>query len=220
VLILAPRENPHQEVPEYVVSGTSQNGVAIISTDEGIDGIVSSEASNVRQLARLWAQAREHIEGRDPFDRGKITAILRRRFTWPQRILGVLDYGLWDIYGKAFDKPIYKLLGATREKILAYGSTIHHNSDERFVETALRCQEAGFTAVKLHPYCNFEDDLRLVYKVRKVVGDNLTLRYDTVAYPAPYTRDEAMRMGRALDGLKFWWFNGPLPKTDSMDWPS
>src|SRR6266540_5338861 len=94
VLVLAPRENHHQDVPEYVVSKTRQNGVAIISTDEGIDGIVSSEASNVRRLAQLWAQAREHIEVQDPFDRGKITRVLRRRFTWPQRQLGVLDYGL------------------------------------------------------------------------------------------------------------------------------
>ena len=79
-LILEPRENHHQEVPEYVVSKTRQNGVAIISTDEGIDGVVSSEASNVRRLAQLWAGAREHIEGQDPFDRGKIAWTLRRRF--------------------------------------------------------------------------------------------------------------------------------------------
>src|SRR5919201_452651 len=177
-LVFAPRENHHQEVPEYVVSPTRQNGVAVISTDQGIEGVVSSEASNVRQLARLWAQAREQIEGQDPFDRGKIATVLRRRFNWPQRALGVLDYGLWDIAGKEFDKPIYKLLGATREKVLAYGSTIHHSSDERFVETTLRCQEMGFKAVKLHPYCRFEDDLRLVDKVRKAVGDDLTLMID------------------------------------------
>lgn len=213
-LILAPRENRHQEVPEYIVSRTRQNGVAIISTDEGIDGVVSSEASNVRQLAQLWSTAREHIEGKDPFDRGKITDILRRRFSWPQRALGVLDYGLWDIAGKALNKPIYKLLGATREKILAYGSTIHHSTDERFIETVLHCKEMGLKAIKLHPYCRFEDDLRLVYKVREAAGDDFVLMIDTLIYPAPYTRDQAFRMGRALDELNYWWFEDPLPKTD------
>ena len=213
-LIFAPRPNHHQEVPEYVRSATRQNGVAIIQTDAGIEGVVSSEASNVRQLARLWAGARAHIEGQDPFDRGKLAYAMRRRFQWPQRVLGVLDYGLWDIAGKALNKPIYKLLGASREKVLAYGSTIHHDSDEKFVETTLRCREAGFKAVKLHPYCKFEDDLRLVYKVRKAVDDDFTLMLDTLTYPAPYTRDEAMRMGRALDELSYWWFEDPLPKTD------
>jgi L-alanine-DL-glutamate epimerase-like enolase superfamily enzyme len=214
VLVFAPRVNHHQEVPEYVTSTERQNGVALISTDEGITGVVSSEAGNVRQLARLWAAARDHVEGQDPFDRGKIASVLRRRFYWPQRVLGVLDYGLWDIAGKALGKPIYKLLGATREKVLAYGSTIHHSSDERFVETVLRCQEMGFRAVKLHPYCAFEDDLRLVHKVRQAVGDDFTLMIDTLVYPAPYTRDEAFRMGRALDELRYWWFEDPLPKTD------
>ncbi len=213
-LVFAPRPNHHQEVPEYVSSPTRQNGVAVISTDEGVEGVVSSEASNIRQLARLWAAAREHVEGQDPFDRGRIENVLRRRFNWPQRTLGVLDYGLWDVAGKALNKPIYKLLGATREKVLAYGSTIHHSTDERFVESVLRCKDMGFRAVKLHPYCKFEDDLRLVYKVRKAVGDDFTLMIDTLVYPAPYTREQAFRMGRALDELAYWWFEDPLPKTD------
>ena len=213
-LVLAPRENHHQEVPEYVNARVRQNGIVIIETDQGIQGVVSTEGNNARQLARLWAGAREFIEGQDPFDRGKIADVLRRRFYWPQRVVGALDYGLWDIAGKAFNQPIYKLLGATRERVRAYGSTIHHATDERFIETVLACRERGLTAVKLHPYCNFEDDLRLVYKVRKAVGDEMRLMIDTLVYPAPYTRDQAMRMGRALDELNFWWFEDPLPKTD------
>ena len=213
-LTLEPRRNPHQEVPEYMDEPMRQNGLAIISTDEGIEGVVSSQAANVRNLARLWHEAREHIEGQDPFDRGKIDTVLRRRFNGPWRALGVLDYGLWDIAGKALNKPIYKLLGATRDKILAYGSTIHHDTDEKFVETTLAAKSRGLTAVKLHPYCNFEDDLRLVYKVRKAVGDDFRLMIDCLRYPAPYTRQQALRMGQALDELNFWWFEDPLAKTD------
>src|SRR4051812_45617920 len=213
-LVLAKRENHHQEVPEYVHARFRQNAIVIIQTDDGIDGIVSTEANHARQLQQLWAGAREHIEGQDPFDRGKLATLLRRRFRWPQQILGLLDYGLWDIAGKAFNNPIYKLLGATRERVPAYASTIHHSTDERFIETVLACKERGFSAVKVHPYCNFEDDLRLVYKVRKAVGDDFKLMIDTLVYPAPYTRDQAMRMGRALDELDFWWFEDPLPKTD------
>src|SRR5665647_833542 len=203
-LIFAPRPNPHQETQEYLVSATRQNGVVVVSTEEGIEGVVSCEAHVIRELGRLWPAAREHIEGRDPFDRGAIESTLRRRFSWPQRVLGILDCALWDIAGKALDKPIYKLLGATKDRILAYGSTIHHGTDERFVETALMCKEMGFSAVKLHPYCKFEDDLRLVYEVRKAVGDDFTLMIDSLVYPGPYSRSEALAMGRALDELHYW----------------
>ncbi len=212
--VFEPRRHPLQEVADYVSAPLRQNGVVVITTDEGIEGVVSTEGFRVRELARLWAQAREHVEGQDPFDRGKIAHMLRRRFYWPQHILGVLDYGLWDVAGKALDKPIYKLLGATRERMPAYASTLHHSTDERFVEVALACQQQGFKAIKLHPYCKFEDDLRLVHKVRKAVGDEMTLMIDSLIYPGPYARDEALRLGRVLDELNYFWFEDPLPKTD------
>jgi L-alanine-DL-glutamate epimerase-like enolase superfamily enzyme len=105
-------------------------------------------------------------------------------------------------------------LGAARDKILAYASTVHHSSDERFLESVLRAKAAGYKAIKLHPYCKCEDDLRLVYKVRRAVGDEMILMIDTIAYPGPYNREEAFRMGRALDELNYWWFEDPLVKTD------
>jgi len=216
VWIFEPRPNYHQEVPEYQNAPTRQNGIARIFTDEGIEGVVSAQASTLRELANRWAACRQYfsIEGLDPYDRGKIERVLSRRFYWPTRCLGILDTALWDIAGKAAGKPIYKLLGAAKERILAYGSTVHHSTDRRFIETALECRKKGFTAVKLHPYCVAKDDIRLCRAVRKAVGDDLTLMLDTLIYPAPYTREEALRVGRVLDELDFWWYEDPLPKTD------
>ena len=93
VHIFEPRPNHHQETPEYVNVPTRQNGVAVISTDEGISGVVSSDGDKVKQLANLWSVARDHIEGQDPFDRGKIENLLRHRFAWPSAPIGVLDFG-------------------------------------------------------------------------------------------------------------------------------
>lgn len=74
VHILQPRPNPVRENPEHKYSMDRQYGVAVASTDEGIEGIVQASgtvegADSVRGLARRWAQNREHIEGQDPFDR-------------------------------------------------------------------------------------------------------------------------------------------------------
>jgi L-alanine-DL-glutamate epimerase-like enolase superfamily enzyme len=214
VHMFEPRPNPHQEVGSFVSEPMRQNGVAVISTDEGIEGMVSSQASRLRELARRWAECRDSIEGQDIYDRGRIEDTLVRRYYWPYRTVGLLDYGLWDIAGKAAGQPIYKLLGATRDKVLAYGSSLHHSTDERFVETALQCKADGLKAYKIHPYCVVDDDIRLCYKVRKAVGDDMKLMIDTLIYPAPYTRQEALRLGRVLDELNFWWFEDPLHKTD------
>ncbi|MFC1935583.1 enolase C-terminal domain-like protein [Chloroflexota bacterium] len=214
VHIFEPRPEVGQEVSEYQTSRTHQNGVAVIHTDEGIDGMVACDARVLRQLIHHWPAAREHIEGQDPLDRGKIEDVLARRFYWPMQVRGILDYGLWDIAGKCFNQPIYKLIGQTRDKVLAYGSTVHHDADEKFVETALQCKEQGFKALKIHPYCVADDDIRLCYSVRKAAGDEMILMLDSLIYPAPYTREEAMRVGRVLDELNFWWFEDPLDKRD------
>ena len=91
---------------------------------------------------------------------------------------------------------------------------MHHATDERFVETTLEGRELGLTAVKLHPYCVASDDMRLCAAVRKAVGDDFTLMVDTLVYPGPYSRKDAMWAGRVLDELGFFWFEDPLPKTD------
>jgi L-alanine-DL-glutamate epimerase-like enolase superfamily enzyme len=214
VQIFEPRTNVNQEMEKWQDSPTRQNGVARIFTDEGIEAVVHSGAESLRPLARLWNQAREHIEGQDPLDRGRIENVLANRFRWPGRVIGVLDYGLWDIAGKYFNQPIYKLLGAHRDKILAYGSTIHHNSDDKYLHTVLEAKAKGFKAVKVHPYDVADDDVRLVTAVRKAVGDEMYLMIDTQLYPGFYTRDEALRVGRVLDDLHYWWFEDPLPKDD------
>jgi len=214
VHVFEPRPEVGQEVKDWQTARTHQNGVAVIHTDEGIDGVVATSARDLNEIARLCPGAREAIEGRDPLDRNGIEDILQRRFYWPMRARGVLDYGLWDIAGKYFKLPVYKLLGATREKVLAYGSTVHHDTDDKFVETALECKKLGFKAIKIHPYNIADLDIPLCYKVRKAVGDEMMLMIDTLIYPAPYTREEAMRVGRVLDELNFYWFEDPLDKRD------
>jgi len=213
VWIFEPRPDHHE-----ADTVTRQNGIARIFTDEGIEGVISASTSTLRALANRWAACRQHfsIEGQDPFDREMIERVLSWRFSWPTGVLGILDTGLWDIAGKATGKPIYKLLGAAKEKILAYGSTVHHSTDESFIETVLKCQKKGFTAVKLHGYGGraANEDICLCRAVRKAVGDDFTLMIDSLVYPGPYTREEALRVGRVLDELNFWWYEDPLPKTD------
>lgn len=214
VHVFEPRPDVGQEVKDWQQSRTHQNGVAVIHTDEGVEGVVAASAAVLRRLAGMWTVAREHIEGQDPLDRGRIEHVLTRRFYWPMAVRGLLDNGLWDIAGKVFEKPVYRLLGAARDKVLAYGSTVHHDTDEKFVETALACKEQGFRAIKLHPYCVADDDIRLARRVREAVGDDMVLMMDSLIYPAPYTRVEAMRVGRVLDELDFWWFEDPLDRLD------
>src|ERR1035437_9646351 len=73
------------------------------------------------------------------------------------RRLGQLSYAsaidncLWDALGKAVNLPVYRILGAYRDKVKAYASTQHHATIEEFVTEVKLIQSQGFTAYKIHP---------------------------------------------------------------------
>ena len=61
------------------------------------------------------------------------------------------DFILWDILGKAVNRPIYKILGGTKDRVLAYASSQHLATVEDFGPDALKAKAAGFKAYKIHP---------------------------------------------------------------------
>ena len=208
------RPSRHQEVAHFARNKTMANGVAILHTDEGIDGVVSAGAARLMQLARAWPAVAEHVVGRSPLDRLAIETLLHKRFLWHTELIGLVDHALWDITGKMFQQPIYKLLGGYRDKVLGYASTVHHASDERFLETVEAARASGFKAIKIHPYGVLTDDMRLCRKVRETAGDDMILMLDSMSYPGPYTRYEATQMVALLDELKFYWLEDPLDHRD------
>ena len=100
-----------------------------------------------------------------------------------------IDIALWDIVGKAQNKPIYKLLGGTqRERVRAYGSTLMPYTKEDAAQEALKWKEQGFTAVKMG-WGGFElpfrDCVGLVESAHKAIGDVMDLMLDVGFIPSP-----------------------------------
>jgi len=132
-----------------------------------------------------------------------------------------VDICLWDILGKAVNRPIYKLLGGTKDRMLAYASGQHLTNVEDFAPDALRAKESGFRAYKIHPgggqhrnapaipaYLGHIDEIK---EVRKACGDDYTLLFDPVQR---YNVFEALKVGRVLDEYGYVSFEDPIPSTD------
>lgn len=131
---------------------------------------------------------------------------------------GSIDHCLWDILGKAVGLPIYVILGAYREKVLAYASSQHLNTVDDFVADVQRCKAEGYKAYKIHPpwvntlsRVDFKLDVEVAKAVRQTAGDDFILLHDRVG---AYTREQAMRMGRLLDELHYVAYEDPIPTTD------
>ncbi len=77
------------------------------------------------------------------------------------------------------------------------------------VEDARRAVAEGFPAVKDHFRDTDEANIALFRAVREAAGPTVEIMHDAAL--ANYTYDEALRVGRALEGLRYAWFEEPLP---------
>lgn len=106
--------------------------VARIETDAGIEGlgytmlVGGMGASAVR--AYLEDSIVPLIIGADPLQIGAIWQAMYendrglRKKGIPVYAMSAIDIGLWDILGKAVDRPVWHLLGAHSERVPVYGS--------------------------------------------------------------------------------------------------
>lgn len=203
------------ESASFFVKQMAQVPVLTIVTDDGIEG-TSLGTDGLRQAQYLTA-FRPLLLGEDPMYVEKIWQkmwAMSRIAHLPDAALGTIDIALWDIIGKATNLPIYKLLGAYRDKVRAYASVIPFGQQwkvEDFVKNALECKARGFTAYKLHMKGTATEHLAVCRALREAVGDEMVLMLDPVG---EYDRREALMVGRELEKLNFYWLEEPIPDAD------
>lgn len=136
----------------------------------------------------------------------------------PLQALSGIDMALWDIAGKFYGQPVYKLLGgAFRERIevYGYGMMLQRVPDlrERFARESAAIAAKGFTATKMKIGLGPKEDLALVETVRRSIGDDIKLMVDA---NHAYTAREAIPLGRELEKLGVYWFEEPVAPEDKQ----
>src|ERR1700720_470462 len=196
-----------------------------IRCDDGSCGV--GEASPMQGgLASLGIVERNlapMLIGKDPLDHAILLDTLLHTFVklGPEGALtgalAALDIALWDLKGKLFDQPIYKLLGGAWRTSLPFYASIGGNG-ERSVDEVLRVVEARLddkpAAVKIRfdndrtkPDIDIPGDIAKARAVRGLVGDGFPLAFDA---NNGYSVGGAIRVGRALEELGYWWFEEPV----------
>ncbi len=195
--------------------------IASIVTNSGIEG---NYTLGDRYWHPNWSNlgwlefAKGACVGRSVLDLPSLTSqwIPERRRLGQSSYASAIDNCLWDILGKAVGLPVYRILGAYRTKVLAYASTQHHATVEQFVQEVQLIKTQGFKAYKIHPPSpngghDYKLDIEVCRAVRKAAGDDFTLMMDPVGV---YTREEAIKVGRAIQDLGYIFYEDPLPTKD------
>lgn len=196
-------------------SRSTQMGLVRIITDEGIEGnaFLGSALSPLGGDAQLIIDRyKPMLVGQDPFARERIwQAMSGWAMGGVMRVIGAIDVALWDLAAKAAGIPVHKLMGTYRESVPAYASSAVFEHTEEYVDEALKYKESGWQAYKIHPPAVPEWDIKICQAVRAAVGDDYRIMLDsTWSYDYP----QALRVGRAVEELGFYWYEDPLKYDD------
>ncbi|MDP7056236.1 MAG: enolase C-terminal domain-like protein [Alphaproteobacteria bacterium] len=194
---------------------TQTLGIVTVETNEGISGnafLGSSRMGAQHYAPGLIEFIKPMIMGRNPQDIGAIWwEMWKANRSVATNVIGAIDICLWDINGKIANQPIHRLLGTCKESVPVYSSTAYHATKEEYVEEALKFKEMGWTAHKLHPHGTAKADIEISQAVREGVGGDMELMMDSMW---AYQYEDAMRVGRAIEELDFYWYEDPLVEED------
>ena len=191
--------------------------VITMRTDAGVEGNSFGFAGRGGNIAGEIAAKtlKPFFLGRDPIAREKHWLEFRTYDRWwhhaPIYAYGPFDICLWDIAGKFAGLPLYRLIGEYRNKVPVYGSSFALSTPEEYARQALEVQARGWHAYKVHPPGIYQFDLAAYRLCREAVGPDFKLMADPVA---AYTHEQALRIGRALEKLDYYWLEEPLFDSD------
>ena len=196
-----------------------------VHCDDGWSGIgeASPMQGGLASLGIIKHNLAPTLVGKDPLDHAVLLDTLLHTFVklGPEGALtgalAALDIALWDLKGKLFNQPIYKLLGGAWRTSLPFYASIGGNGERsvdevlRIVEARMKDQPAAvkirFDADRTKPDNDIPGDIAKARAVRQLVGDGFPLAFDA---NNGYTVGGAIRVGRVLEELGYWWFEEPV----------
>ena len=194
-----------------------QSGTILrIHTDQGIigehpevNGVALAEIRNVAN----------YMIGKDALAREFIYNDLKRASRhWSGLGLSVIDVCLWDIAGKFYDEPLYRLLGGEKRPLPAYASTLHGDENgglttpQDFEDFANECVGMGYKSFKVHGWGLARNNIDREIENVLNLGDKFAGKLDLLIDPACEIKNfgDALKLGKACDEANFFWLEDPF----------
>ncbi|MEX1020683.1 MAG: enolase C-terminal domain-like protein [Litorilinea sp.] len=202
----AMRSADHQQGLEFLV--------VTLRTDGGLEassfGFAGRSARGSGELAA--AAMRPFLVGKHALHREQIWQAWRTEDRWwnhlPIYSYGPFDIALWLLGAQAADQPLYRYIGAARDHVPVYASSLVLPDAAAYAAEAQNIRAKGYAAYKIHPPGrSFEEDLEVHRAVRAAVGPDFRLMSDPVGC---LNLEQAVRLGRELERLDYYWIEEPF----------
>ncbi len=178
--------------------GTGGSSVLALLRDHLADVLIGLDSRNIEQV---WQRL---INSTRATTVGAISSLA----------LAAVDTALWDLAGKRYEQPVWRLAGGAQDRLPVYdteGGWIHLSVDE-LVRNAIAAQAAGHAGVKIKVgKPRLAEDVERLAAVREAVGSAFEIMVDANQC---FTGAEATRRAAAYEDLGIAWFEEPLPADD------
>ena len=210
-IVTTPLWIPYKKPYHWAQGVTLGAGVILVEvrTDEGVSGYGESVATpSAEAICTYLSLAAEVCVGRSPFENARLMGEAYHRLFQLQgtcsaprfagQVLAGLEMALWDVMGKATDRPVHELLGgAVRDEVRYFGFPQGATAEELAIEAA-GFAEAGCDVIYVKVGRGDELDTEIVTKVREAIGPQKRLRIDPNEHWSPA---RAVRMIRTLSAF-------------------
>ena len=225
-LTINPKRPPYYDALQTL--GVNTGSVQLrLMTNAGITGYATSSFGAVPGGPKvvqtiLEEEIKPLLIGQDPSFPKKIRAVLHTGLQYQglagvtQFAIAATDIAVWDILGKHAGLPVWRMLGAYRDRMPVYSMCgwYYDNDDDlaqyrKQIETALA---QGYRAIKIKVgKSTLADDERRIRVAQDLIGKERRLMLDANQV---FSRNEALRRGRAYQQMGAFWYEEPLPPHD------
>jgi L-alanine-DL-glutamate epimerase-like enolase superfamily enzyme len=186
------RPKPYRDAPKAEKTTVPTSALYLkIKSDAGLEGLygpIDKEAAMV-----VEQQLQRFLTGKDPLAGETLWDQMYRsnrhaRHGLFMMAISAVDNALWDLRGRYYEAPVYRLLGGpTRPAVEAYASCLGHSLEPEAVRTrALQFKNEGFRYQKWFlaygPGSGAEGmqkNIELVRILRETLGENTELMFDS-----------------------------------------
>ena len=226
-----PLKKPFKTALRTVTS--AEDTIVIIRTDDGQVGFGEAPPTAVitgDTNGAIIGAIKENIEkvliGEEIANLENIMFKLEKSVLRNSSARAAVDMAIYDLFGKLYKAPIYKLLGGYRDRVET-DITISVNEPDEMRLDALQFVKDGFTALKMKVGMDMNKDIQRVKAVREAVGYDIKIRLDANQGWLP---KEAVRGIRRLEDagldielveqpVKAWDLEGLKFVTDNVETP-
>ncbi|CAA9561201.1 MAG: Gluconate dehydratase [uncultured Thermomicrobiales bacterium] len=191
-----------------------------LRTDEGHEGLGIGTVPATRDL--IEQVLKPLLVGQDPLNHERLWEDMFWRVRGFGRkglafcAISAVDIGLWDLKGKIFGAPLYKLIGHYTDTVPIYGSGGWTHFDENeLVREQAGYVERGIPRVKMKVGKDFgraeREDVRRLRAVRRALGDEVEIYIDA---NNGYYAKQAIAMSRRFAEYDVGWFEEPVLADD------